>query len=137
MMAGDPNPGGVPATLTWYGSGPYCPICGCYHPQTSATCSGPRALVYSPPAPMGWECPKCGAVMAPGMPSCYHCKPSEAVFPVNIADLPRLEPSMTAAELDDYENVEDLDPGAVCNDFDSLPRKKPKASNFDGPRSRK
>lgn len=27
----------------------------------------------------GWECPKCGAIMAPFMPSCINCKP----IPIN------------------------------------------------------
>ena len=57
----------------------YCPTCGSYHHQTSAGCPYvpfPRTLGhYTAPRQVGWECPKCGAVMAPGMPSCYHCKP--------------------------------------------------------------
>lgn len=31
---------------------------------------------YTPPAQMGWECPKCGTVHAPWVPSCRDCKPS-------------------------------------------------------------
>ncbi len=30
--------------------------------------------------PMGWECPKCGSVYAPGFPSCTHCGPKPAAL---------------------------------------------------------
>lgn len=37
------------------------------------------------PAAKGWECPKCGAVMAPFAPSCFYCKPKmENSIPINI-----------------------------------------------------
>lgn len=34
---------------------------------------------YNPPLkvqPIGWECPKCGTVNNPNLPSCFGCKPS-------------------------------------------------------------
>lgn len=36
------------------------------------------------PYPKGWICPKCGAVWAPGVRECEHCKPLTFIQ-VNIA----------------------------------------------------
>lgn len=45
----------------------------------------PQPLPYSPapyPAPpqQGWVCPKCGAVMAPFVPTCWHCQPRYVIM---------------------------------------------------------
>jgi len=31
-----------------------------------------------PPSRIGWECPKCGGVMAPNVACCLNCRPSTA-----------------------------------------------------------
>lgn len=49
------------------------------------------AIAYTPiilPRPQqrasrGWECPKCGAVMAPTQPACLHCKPKARAAALN------------------------------------------------------
>lgn len=51
---------------------------GCAQMRRSGTWPG----VHSPAAlpadhPKGWECPKCGSVHAPHVPSCFTCRPKK------------------------------------------------------------
>ena len=51
---------------------------GCEHCRPYAPHVGPP-YGLRPPAPLGWECPKCGAIWAPGVEECKRCKPPETL----------------------------------------------------------
>ena len=60
---------------------PDCPYCSLNTAgQHEANCPNrphrpPDVWLSSTPVMRGWECPKCGAVWAPGVRECEHCRP--------------------------------------------------------------
>lgn len=55
-----------------------CPNCGQVHHTTVCPApftipSPPPVLMYPPVIQTGWQCPKCGSVYGPWMPSCMKC----------------------------------------------------------------
>ena len=77
QKVGEPDPG-VGATTT-NGTGGYSTINPT--PITKSTVTDPKSTACDIPAPkfiqQGWECPKCGAVLAPNQSYCPFCSPSE------------------------------------------------------------
>lgn len=63
---------GICMCVTGPPSGGVCNACGAlgrgYWPNN------PTQPIIQP-ARIGWECPKCGAIMAPWMANCVNCKP--------------------------------------------------------------
>ena len=77
QKVGEPDPG-VGVTTT-NGTGGYSTINPT--PITKSTVTDPKSTACDIPAPkfiqQGWECPKCGAVLAPNQNYCPFCSPSE------------------------------------------------------------
>lgn len=44
---------------------------------TCDNCRNNRLIITGTGIQQGWQCPSCKAVMAPGMPSCFYCRPVE------------------------------------------------------------
>ena len=77
QKVGEPDPG-VGVTTT-NGTGGYSTINPT--PITKSTVTDPKSTACDMPAPkfiqQGWECPKCGAILAPNQHYCPFCSPSE------------------------------------------------------------
>ncbi len=57
-----------------------CPNCHQEHDTTACPPPVMNITNYGVTPLLGWECPKCHAVMAPFQPSCIHCSPIVVSF---------------------------------------------------------